>query len=495
MQGTSRSRRAGALSGPSRATTGSWRARRAFSRGMWRRPSAPPNRQGRGGRRAASRQGSTSHHIMSSTGTVGSDTSSKILLNIRAFTDKDASGHGLSCAATVRDFHPGVAGARAGSHSKRMRNARQLNEEGKTYQVLMSPTVAANLLALVGEFASAFSIEAGTSYLVDKLGKKVASEALDLTDLGKGDGCLQARTFDDEGQPTQSTKLIEGGVLKSYLHNLSTAKRFKTKSSGNAGLIEPGPWNLEVGGGDSDYEEMVKEMKRGLVLTSNWYTRFKNYRTGEFSTVPRDGDLPGRVWRGEGADKGDQDKRQPREDVLLDTPALQGEGVGAVVGGRYPHALPVGARGRRDRHQGVRREPSASRLERASKRRCQRRDDSEEEPAEGPLAFHRAGVREAELEADGREEDARVRDKGLKGGEALRGRPRGRLLGAREGRRHRQARGQADRCEDNGRPLPLLGLFRSDPGRGEPPARRLQHRLLRDHHRGRPEGGGRHLQG
>ena len=233
--------------------------------------------------------GVTSHHIMSSNGTVGSDTSSEILLNIRAFTDRDASGHGLSCAANVRDFHPGAAGARAGTNSKKMRHARQLSEGGKTYQILMSPTVASNLLGLVGDFASAFSIEAGTSYLVGKMGKRVASEALDLTDMGGGGGSLHARTFDDEGQPTQSTKLIEGGVLKSYLHNLSTAKRFKTKSTGNAGLIEPGPWNLEVGRGDSHYDEMVKEMKRGLVLTSNWYTRFKNYRTGEFSTVPRDG--------------------------------------------------------------------------------------------------------------------------------------------------------------------------------------------------------------
>jgi len=233
--------------------------------------------------------GVASHHIISSTGTVGRDTSSSILLNIRAFTDRDASGHGLSCSEDVRGFHPAVAGERAGAHSKRMRNARQLSEEGTTYQVLMSPTVASNLIGLVGDFASAFSIEAGTSYLVDKLGKKVASESLDLTDVGRGNGCLDARSFDDEGQPTQSTSVVEGGVLKSYLHNLSTAKRFKTKSTGNAGLIEPGPWNLEVGAGDSSYDEMVKEMKRGLILTSNWYTRFKNYRTGEFSTVPRDG--------------------------------------------------------------------------------------------------------------------------------------------------------------------------------------------------------------
>jgi PmbA protein len=232
--------------------------------------------------------GVTSHHLMSSTGTVGRDASSKILLNIRAFTDRDASGHGLSCSANVRGFDPGMAGTRAGSHSKRMRNARQLTEGG-TFQVLMSPTVAANLLGLVGEFASAFSIEAGTSYLVDKLSKRVASEDLDLTDGGRIDGCLDARTFDDEGQPTQSTRIIEGGVLKGYLHNLSTAKRFGTKTTGNAGLIEPGPWNLEVGAGDSDYDEMVREMRHGLILTSNWYTRFKNYRTAEFSTVPRDG--------------------------------------------------------------------------------------------------------------------------------------------------------------------------------------------------------------
>lgn len=232
--------------------------------------------------------GVTSHHIATSTGTVGADTGARILLNVRAFTDRDASGHGLSCSATARGLSPEVAGKRAGYHSKMMRNARQL-PEGGTYSVLMSPTVASNLLGLVGEFASAFSVEAGTSFLVDSLGKKVGAECVDITDRGTGEGCLQPRVFDDEGQPTRSTELISGGVLRSYLHNISTAKRFKTATTGNAGLIDPGPWNLEVGAGDSGYDEMVREMGHGLVLTSNWYTRFKNYRKGEFSTVPRDG--------------------------------------------------------------------------------------------------------------------------------------------------------------------------------------------------------------
>ncbi|MDA4136253.1 MAG: TldD/PmbA family protein [Thaumarchaeota archaeon] len=226
-------------------------------------------------------------HILASNGTSGRDTSSSILLNIRSFTDKNASGHGLSCSATLAGFKPKEAGRRAGSHAKKMRNSKQ-PEAGK-YELLLSPTVAANLISLTGGFASAFSVDAGISYLADKMGKKVASEGFNLTDHGRTEGCLAGRSFDDEGTATQSTKIIEAGVLKSYLHNLTTAKKFKTETTGNAGLIEPDSWNLEVGAGDSGYDEMVKEMKHGIILTSNWYTRFTNYRTGEFSTVPRDG--------------------------------------------------------------------------------------------------------------------------------------------------------------------------------------------------------------
>jgi PmbA protein len=242
-----------------------------------------------GARRSAGAVEATlaSTEILTSSGTVGHDVGSSILLNIRSFTDANASGHGLSCSSTLKGLDARGAGRRAGEHSKRMLNSTQPDEG--TYTVLLSPTVAANLVSLVGGFASAFSVEAGISYLAEKLGKKVASGSFSLTDHGRIAGGLAGRTFDDEGTPTQSTKIIEGGVLKNYLHNLSTAKKFKAKSTGNAGWIEPNPWNLEVGAGDSTYEEMVREMKRGIILTSNWYTRFTNYRTGEFSTVPRDG--------------------------------------------------------------------------------------------------------------------------------------------------------------------------------------------------------------
>ncbi len=242
-----------------------------------------------GGKRSAGviDAGTVSYAILTSTGTEGTDAKTSITLNIRSFAEKDASGHGLSCSSTLAGFDPEEAGRKAGMDAKKMREASE--PEPGAYQVLLSPTVASNIVETVGKATSAFSVEAGISYLVEKLGKKVAAESFSLTDHGTVKGGLGGRVFDDEGTQTRSTPIIQNGVLLTYLHNLTTAKKWKTKSTGSAGLVSPHGWNYEVGAGDSSYDEMVKEMKRGIILTSNWYTRFKNPRTGEFSTVPRDG--------------------------------------------------------------------------------------------------------------------------------------------------------------------------------------------------------------
>ena len=40
--------------------------------------------------------------------------------------------------------------------------------------------------------------------------------------------------------------------------------------------------------GDRSREDLFEEAGDGLYITNNWYTRFQNYRTGDFSTIPRD---------------------------------------------------------------------------------------------------------------------------------------------------------------------------------------------------------------
>jgi PmbA protein len=64
---------------------------------------------------------------------------------------------------------------------------------------------------------------------------------------------------------------------------------FEAETSGNAGLVVPEAWNLELDPGNQSKDELFKEISEGLYLTNTWYTRFQNYAVGDFSTIPRDG--------------------------------------------------------------------------------------------------------------------------------------------------------------------------------------------------------------
>jgi PmbA protein len=224
--------------------------------------------------------------IRTSTGVDRSEERSRFLLNVRSFTDRDASGHGLSVSTTVKGFDPEGAGRVSGEGSKSCRHPREV--EVGDYTVIFNPTVAADIVQRVGQSASAFGVDAGLSFLANQLGKTVAAEDFTLIDHGQIVNGVGSRSFDDEGVPTRSNVLIDRGVLKTYVHNSTTAAKQKAELTGNAGLIEPHVWNLEVAPGDYTLEEMIRETKKGIYVTNNWYTRFQSYATGEYSTLPRD---------------------------------------------------------------------------------------------------------------------------------------------------------------------------------------------------------------
>lgn len=225
-------------------------------------------------------------YLASSEGPVGVDSRSTIELSIRAFSEREASGHGVECRSTLKDFRPARAGAKAGEIAKLARGPKVGNEG--VYDVILDPLILGSLLGKWGKMASAYSVLVQQSIFVDKLGKKVAPETVTLKD-NPAAYSISNRVFDDEGVPTKENIFIDNGVLKTYLHNASTAQTFKTKTTGNAGLVYPTPWNIEMEAGDANKDELFKEVRRGLYLTNTWYTRFQNSAKGDFSTIPRDG--------------------------------------------------------------------------------------------------------------------------------------------------------------------------------------------------------------
>ncbi len=158
-------------------------------------------------------------------------------------------------------------------------------EEGR-YDVVLSPLVLANLMEIVAQMSSAYNLVSAMSFLVKrKVGDTVASPKLTLRDTPKNE-LVGNINFDDEGTLTFNKPIIEGGTLKTFLFNNSLGRKYNTRSTGNAGWVEPRPWALEIAEGDVSENALTDG--NVVFFNNNWYTRLQNYYEGQFSTVGRD---------------------------------------------------------------------------------------------------------------------------------------------------------------------------------------------------------------
>jgi len=114
----------------------------------------------------------------------------------------------------------------------------------------------------------------GTSPLRERLGESILDPRISLTDDGRLPGALGSAAYDDEGVPRQTTPLIEGGVLKSFVHDLDTAQRTGQRPTGNAqrggALAQPTPGytNVVVAGGETPQAELLAGIDYGLLVHS-----------------------------------------------------------------------------------------------------------------------------------------------------------------------------------------------------------------------------------
>ena len=222
--------------------------------------------------------------IANTNGIMEKDKNSLCYLSVRSFY-KNSSCHEVSCSRSIKNVD---AGATSVAHEMAKKGIKAKKGKEGRYNVIFSPLAFANLISNVATFYSAFYVDAGYSFLTEKIGEKVASEKISIYDSGIAEDGMASSKFDDEGIATQKTTIIKNGILKNYIHNSTTAHKYKTRSTGNAGIVAPQPWNTIVLHGNSNFDEMVDEIKEGILITNLWYTRFHNYRAGDFSSVARD---------------------------------------------------------------------------------------------------------------------------------------------------------------------------------------------------------------
>ncbi|WP_427162366.1 TldD/PmbA family protein [Aliinostoc sp. HNIBRCY26] len=162
------------------------------------------------------------------------------------------------------------------------------------YQVVFSPEA---FLSILGAFSNLFNaqsiLDKQSLSTPDDLGKQIASPLLSVYDDALHPANLGAETFDGEGTPTRQIKLIENGVLTSFLHSAGTAKRLNSQPTGHASIgakVSVGPNFYHVFAAQNAAQELSLETAENVILIDDLHALHAGVRAlqGSFS-LPFDG--------------------------------------------------------------------------------------------------------------------------------------------------------------------------------------------------------------
>jgi PmbA protein len=191
-----------------------------------------------------------------------------------------SSRHSISCSviageddamqrdywySNARDMHDmqsaEYVGKLAGERTVRRLGARMMKTGN--YPVLFEAPLASGLISSLIGAISGGSLYRKSSFLLDSLGKQIASPLLNIEELPHLKKGIASSMFDNEGVATKSRQLLENGVLQGYVLGSYSARKLGLQTTGNAG----GSHNLIVQSTGENFAELLKKMGTGLLVT------------------------------------------------------------------------------------------------------------------------------------------------------------------------------------------------------------------------------------
>jgi PmbA protein len=164
---------------------------------------------------------------------------------------------------------PEAVGRTAAARALRRLGARKV----KTTEVpiIFDPDTAASLVRAIAGAASGPSLYRRASFLLERLGTRVAAPAVSIVDDGRIEAALGSRPFDGEGLATQRTALVRDGVLESYLLDTYSARKLGLSSTHHASRdgagVSVGTTNLMLLPGAETPQALIRSVSRGLYVT------------------------------------------------------------------------------------------------------------------------------------------------------------------------------------------------------------------------------------
>ncbi len=215
-----------------------------------------------------------------SNGFSGGDLSSRHSLSVSVVAEQQGlmqRDSDYTLARCASDFESlSLVAKRAGEGAVQRLGARKI-ATGK-YPVILRSDIATGLIGSLLSGISGSNLYRKQTFLVDHLGKKLFPDFMEILEdpfLPKG---LSSTPYDAEGVAVRPRKLIDQGVLQSYLLSTYSARRLGLKSTGNAG----GAHNILVKNTGESLNQLLKQMGTGLLITE-LFGQGVNLMNGDYS--------------------------------------------------------------------------------------------------------------------------------------------------------------------------------------------------------------------
>jgi PmbA protein len=161
-------------------------------------------------------------------------------------------------------------GRHAATMALKRLNARRVKSQ--SVPVIYDPRAGNSILGHLAGSINGISIARGTSFLKDKMGKRLfkpGTRVVDDPHIVRG---VRSKPFDGEGVANRPMNLIEDGVLQTWLLDSASARQLKLTSTGHAargtgGPPSPSVSNLYLVPGKMSPKDLMADIKQGFYIT------------------------------------------------------------------------------------------------------------------------------------------------------------------------------------------------------------------------------------
>ncbi|HEX7424366.1 MAG TPA: TldD/PmbA family protein [Terriglobales bacterium] len=198
--------------------------------------------------------------------------------------DGTGSGWGIASGNRWRDIDIDAVAGIAIDKAVRSQNVRAL-PPGR-YTVVLEPAAVAGLLYFLTDSLDARRADEGRSFFSSTGGGNKVGERLFGEHVTLSSDPTRAETpgspFDVEGLPLRSVTWIDRGKLAALAYTRYWAAKQGKKPTG-------APSGYELTGSDGNAADLLRGVKKGILITRFWYTRWLDQQTMMVTGLTRDG--------------------------------------------------------------------------------------------------------------------------------------------------------------------------------------------------------------